>query len=85
VLDGEPLCRACSSKGITRPANQVDHINGDATNNDMNNLQPMCARCHSRKTATENGGWGRPKAGQAAAGGQGGGQTLEASPRDTSG
>lgn len=61
VLAAEPLCRECAQKGITRGANHVDHINGDATNNDPSNLQPLCAPCHSRKTATEDGGFGNRK------------------------
>lgn len=58
VLAIEPLCRECAKHRRVRAANHVDHINGDASNNDMPNLQPLCAPCHSRKTATEDGGWG---------------------------
>lgn len=59
VLGSEPLCRTCAAKGVTRGANHVDHIDGDAHNNSPENLQPLCAPCHSRKTAREDGGFGR--------------------------
>ncbi|GAB3388167.1 HNH endonuclease signature motif containing protein [Lysobacter fragariae] len=61
VLSAEPLCRICASKGYTRAANHVDHVNGDPSNNDPTNLQPLCAPCHSRKTAAEDGGFGNRK------------------------
>jgi 5-methylcytosine-specific restriction protein A len=61
VLGVEPLCRECAKHGITRAANHVDHISGDPSNNDLTNLQPLCAPCHSRKTAAEDGGFGNPK------------------------
>jgi 5-methylcytosine-specific restriction endonuclease McrA len=28
----------------------IDHINGDRTNNDSSNLQTLCANCHRLKT-----------------------------------
>lgn len=37
------LCRNCGVKGL-----QIDHINGD--NNDIENLQLLCAKCHLQKT-----------------------------------
>lgn len=58
VLAAEPLCRMCTARGITRAAQHVDHVDGDDGNNDATNLQPLCAPCHSRKTATEDGGFG---------------------------
>lgn len=61
VLNREPLCRGCAVKGIIRAASQVDHIDGDAGNNDFDNLQPLCGPCHSRKTAREDGGFGNRK------------------------
>ena len=61
VLAAEPLCRICASKRRITAASCVDHIDGDAHNNDRANLQSLCSKCHNRKTATENGGWGNPR------------------------
>lgn len=49
-------CRRCGQHG-----NQVDHVDGDASRNDLDNLQVLCASCHSRKTAIENSGFGNPR------------------------
>ena len=62
ILSVEPLCRECGKKRVIRPATQVDHIDGDDSNNEFENLQPLCGPCHSRKTARENGGFGNQKA-----------------------
>lgn len=55
VLQLHPLC-VC---GCFKPSTTVDHIDGDAFNNEMNNLTGMTAACHSRKTAQRDGGFGR--------------------------
>jgi len=61
-----PLCAdpfgEHAKEGRIAPGGHVDHIipkrrGGD---DDWNNLQNLCPRCHSRKTATENGGFGNP-------------------------
>lgn len=57
-LQAEPLCREHRRFGETVPATDVDHIDGNETNDEWENLQPLCHECHSRKTATENGGFG---------------------------
>ena len=61
VLMQEPLCRECSKRGTYIPATDVDHIVPNATEPhrrlDSSNLQPLCKRCHSRKTAMESSGW----------------------------
>lgn len=61
VLAREPLCRHCKRGGRTTVANEVDHIkplSGGGTNH-MDNLQPLCKSCHSRKTASERHERGR--------------------------
>lgn len=40
---------------------QVDHEDGDDSNNNDENLKTRCISCHSKKTARENGGFGNPK------------------------
>lgn len=49
-------CKECGGAG-----NQVDHVDGDHSNNDDSNLQTLCVVCHSKKTARENGGFGNRK------------------------
>ena len=50
ILLQEPWCRSCK----VEPATEVDHIvphRGDqAKFKDIDNLQPLCKACHSRKT-----------------------------------
>jgi 5-methylcytosine-specific restriction endonuclease McrA len=58
LLDERPLCRICEAQGRIVLAQHVDHIvplseGGDAL--DAANLQPLCAPCHSRKTAADQG------------------------------
>lgn len=54
-LRRHPLCLPCSEQGRTEPATVVDHIidhKGDrALFWDSSNWQPLCKRCHDRKTA----------------------------------
>ena len=54
VLLSEPHCRICG-----QAASVVDHVDGNADNNELYNLQPLCVRCHNRKTFL--GGWARRK------------------------
>ena len=49
-------CVDCAGFG-----DQVDHDDGDFSNNDDANLKTRCISCHSKKTARENGGFGNPK------------------------
>ena len=58
-LSQYPLCADCIDKGLTRSANVVDHIDGNSWNNDLSNLQSLCASCHNRKTALYDFGFGR--------------------------
>lgn len=62
-LIDHPLCAHCLARGLTVPAREVDHIvahKGDMGKFwDRANWQSLCKRCHSRKTAKEDGGFGR--------------------------
>lgn len=57
-----PLCVECEKHGRYVQATVVDHIiphKGDkALFWDSNNWQPLCKRCHDKKTAMEDGGFG---------------------------
>ena len=59
-----PFCVECLKHGIHTKATVVDHIKPHKGDNslfwDKNNWQPLCKPCHDRKTATEDGGFGRP-------------------------
>jgi len=62
-LRNHPLCKKHYDAGHLVPATVVDHIKphkGDkALFWDSDNWQPLCKACHDRKTATEDGGFGR--------------------------
>lgn len=57
VLMEEPLCRRCTSLGVTTVATQVDHIEPLALRPDLattrSNLQALCTGCHALKSAEE--------------------------------
>ena len=61
-LAEHPWCAECQRQGRLEPATEVDHIvphKGDqALFWDRGNWQGLCKRCHSRKTAGEDGGFG---------------------------
>ena len=65
MLQKEPLCRYCEAKGKIVEATVVDHIVPIRVRPDLRlvvkNLQPLCAPCHNRKTASEDGGFGHRK------------------------
>lgn len=54
-----PLCCRCEARGILKAADVVDHIIPLTLDNlarlglDPNNLQSLCYRCHSVKTAQQ--------------------------------
>jgi len=62
-LRSHPLCAHCEAAGRIKAASEVDHIvphKGDmAIFWDNTNWQSLCHSCHSTKTATEDGGFGR--------------------------
>ena len=47
-------CELCGFIAVHRVQLDVDHIDGDHTNNDVENLQTLCANCHRLKTQTNN-------------------------------
>ena len=58
-LSREPLCRACSLEGKITAAVEVDHIVAISAGGDLyhpSNLQSLCRRHHSQKTAYDKTG-----------------------------
>ena len=56
VLLRDPICKDCNRN----PSTNADHIiavKNDGSNN-LNNLKGLCQSCHSKKTASEDGGFG---------------------------
>lgn len=64
-LKENPLCLECLKAGLSTPATEVDHITPHNGNERLmwgeENLQPLCKRHHSQKTARYDGGFGRRK------------------------
>lgn len=66
-LAKNPLCVRCQADGRIEPATDVDHIRPvdgpyDPEFWEETNHEALCHACHSRKTATENGGFGNKEA-----------------------
>ena len=55
VLAEQPLCAHCGRRGLTVPATDVDHKDGNPGNNDRSNLEGFCHECRSIKTAADHG------------------------------
>jgi len=57
-LESHPLCESCRKKGIYTKATVVDHIvphRGDQKLFwDQTNWQPLCKKCHDKKTFSED-------------------------------
>jgi 5-methylcytosine-specific restriction protein A len=62
-LKDNPLCVKCEEEGTVEPSRVTDHIvphKGDYKLFwDKSNWHALCKKCHDRKTATEDGGFGR--------------------------
>ena len=43
-------CEQCGFVAINKCQLDVDHIDGNSKNNDLSNLQTLCANCHRLKT-----------------------------------
>ncbi|WP_069648969.1 HNH endonuclease [Caloranaerobacter ferrireducens] len=63
VLTKHPLCVECEKAGRLTTATVVDHIIPHRGDEDLfwdeDNLQSLCKSCHDKKTAREDGRWGR--------------------------
>ena len=67
----DPLCEMCLSRGVTRPATDVHHIQSFMEAEDMEtrkvlafdptNLMSLCDECHSRIHKRKNGATPPPK------------------------
>ncbi|HHX0886543.1 TPA: HNH endonuclease [Pseudomonas aeruginosa] len=61
-LAKHPLCRLCSDAGKVVAATEVDHIIPHRGDMELfwqeSNWMALCKVCHSKKTATEDGGFG---------------------------
>ena len=59
----QPMCEECGRRGRMSVATEADHIKAHKGDEELffdeNNLQSLCKRCHSRKTAREDGRWKR--------------------------
>lgn len=64
-LMANPLCRMHQERGELVAATIVDHViphKGDVSAFwQRSNWQSLCKPCHDTKTATEDGGFGRPR------------------------
>ena len=58
-LERQPLCEHCLERGIRTAATDVDHVDGDNTNDEPGNLQSLCHSCHSIKTEKHDGSFGK--------------------------
>ena len=60
VLARDPWCKLCEKEGRVAVSTDADHIvpRSEGGSDKMSNLQGACHSCHSRKTATLDGGFG---------------------------
>lgn len=63
-LAENPLCLDCLARGVLEPATDVDHVIPHKGNRalffDQKNWRGFCHSCHSKKTTTQDGGFGNP-------------------------
>lgn len=57
-LPKKDACEKCGLKPASKKDLHKDHIDGDRSNNDMSNIQTLCAECHKEKTKV-NEDWRR--------------------------
>lgn len=53
LIKNHPFCSICGNTMQQCPLH-IDHIDGDATNNDLSNLQVLCLLCNHGKARDEN-------------------------------
>lgn len=62
-LANHPLCEECKRNGVITASEVVDHTIPHRGKKELfwdeDNLQALCKECHDRKTAKEDGRWGR--------------------------
>ena len=62
-LTEHPICMECKKQNRITPATVVDHIKAHKGDMELfwekDNHQALCKKCHDRKTAREDGGFGR--------------------------
>jgi 5-methylcytosine-specific restriction enzyme A len=62
-LQEHPLCEECKTSGVVKAATVVDHVEAHKGNEELfwnqSNWQALCKECHDRKTAKEDGRWGK--------------------------
>ena len=51
------ICQGCKQTFLFGQGLEVDHIDGNSSHGNVNNLQLLCKPCHREKTAKEQG-WG---------------------------
>lgn len=49
----KPSCEVCGFVPVLLIQLDVDHIDGNHNNNDISNLQTLCANCHRLKSAMQ--------------------------------
>ncbi len=62
VFNIEPRCKVCLLMGKAEPATDVDHWDNDPSNNQLQNLVPLCHSCHSKMTTADQRGIDRDTA-----------------------
>ena len=63
-LARSPMCEECLTMGRDVPATDVDHVVAIANGGgalDLANLRSLCRKCHSRKTAEMDRGFGNAR------------------------
>jgi len=60
VLERHPFCVDCLANGLSTPATDADHIDGNTFNRAIENGRGICRRCHNRRTHGVQGQGERP-------------------------